>query len=81
MGLAMRGITHCEKCGNPLKFGEYYKCERCLMQEIDKQEKLKARVMAETLRRMANKIENGFPLTENQKDLLVKLSRGISNPS
>lgn len=41
MGLAMRGITHCEKCGNPLKLGEYYKCERCLMQEIDKQEKLK----------------------------------------
>ena len=35
---------------------------------MDKQERLKAKVLAETLRLMATKIENGFPVTEEQEE-------------
>ena len=44
---------------------------------MDKQRKLKTEVLAKTLRLMANKIENGFPITEEQEDMIVKLSRDI----
>lgn len=29
MGMAMRGLTHCEKCYNPLKDNEYVLCKKC----------------------------------------------------
>ena len=44
---------------------------------MDKQEKLKAKVLADTLRLMATKIENGFPLTDEQISVLKSLSKEI----
>ena len=44
---------------------------------MDKQEKLKAKVLADTLRLMATKIENGFPLTDEQINALKSLSKEI----
>ena len=44
---------------------------------MDKQERLKSKVLAETLRLMATKIENGFPITEEQKNMLTSLSKEI----
>ena len=44
---------------------------------MDKQEKLKAKVLADTLRLMATKIENGFPLTDEQTSVLKSLSKEI----
>lgn len=44
---------------------------------MDKQEKLKAKVLAETLRLMATKIENGFPLTDEHITMLKSLSKDI----
>lgn len=38
MGLAMRGLTHCEKCMKPLKDDEYVLCKKC---EEKKEEKTK----------------------------------------
>ena len=29
MGLAMRGLTHCEKCGQALNYDEYVLCRSC----------------------------------------------------
>lgn len=29
MGLAMRGLTHCEKCGKTLNYDEYVLCRSC----------------------------------------------------
>lgn len=29
MGLAMRGLTHCEKCGKALNYDEYVLCRSC----------------------------------------------------
>ena len=40
-------------------------------------DKLKRKYLADTLRVMATKIENGFPLDEEQEKMLVKLSREI----
>ena len=40
-------------------------------------DKLKRKYLADTLRMMAKKIENGFPLDEEQEKMLVKLSREI----
>ena len=44
---------------------------------MGKQERLKAKVLAETLRLMATKIENGFPVTEKQQEMLTSLSKEI----
>ena len=44
---------------------------------MDKQEKLKVKVLADTLRLMATKIENGFPLTDEQINTLKSLSKEI----
>ncbi len=44
---------------------------------MDKQKRLKAKVLAESLRMMATKIENGFPITEEQQDMLKSLSKEI----
>ena len=44
---------------------------------MGKQERLKAKVLAETLRLMATKIENGFPVTEKQQEMLKSLSKEI----
>ncbi len=44
---------------------------------MDKQERLKAKVLADTLRMMATKIENGFPVTEEQKGMLRSLAKEI----
>ena len=29
MGLAMSGLTHCEKCGKALNYDEYVLCKSC----------------------------------------------------
>lgn len=33
MGLAYRGLTHCDTCGSPLKDNEYVTCKSCREEE------------------------------------------------
>lgn len=33
MGLACRGVTHCNECGMPLSMDEYYICNNCKEKE------------------------------------------------
>lgn len=47
MGLAMRGLTHCEKCMKPLKDDEYVLCKKCEEKKRKKQ-KLKRAIIAMT---------------------------------
>lgn len=36
MGMAMRGLTHCEKCGKALNYDEYVLCKYCEKEENKK---------------------------------------------
>lgn len=37
MGLAYRGLTHCDRCGSPLKDNEFVTCKACREEEQKKE--------------------------------------------
>lgn len=50
MGLACRGLTHCNKCGSPLDMGEYFLCKGCRTDEEDEEIKLEENQKKEVLK-------------------------------
>ena len=73
----MRGITHCEKCGNPLKFGEYYKCEKCLARELKQDVMKSAQTMQENINNFKNKASIKEAKVLELKNLNIKINGKI----
>lgn len=59
MGLAYRGLTHCDRCGSPLKDNEFVTCKSC-----SEREKSEANVKIE------HKIEQTLENTSNLEGIV-----------
>lgn len=54
MGLAYRGLTHCDRCGNPLKDNEFVTCKSCLEKEKSEANVKMKHKIAQTLENTSN---------------------------
>lgn len=72
MGLAMRGLTHCEKCGKTLNYDEYVLCKYC-EEEANKKSNTEVKECKYCDKENAAKIikdkniRNGIPILENTR--------------
>ena len=80
MSFAYPGLTHCEKCGNPLKDDECFICQRCeeKEQEVKRQyQQIDINILEKLLTRIRNSQSYTHEITDIEGQAIYNLVKQL----